>query len=170
MPKKREPPGERKLRLVVPPPDPRAPARTREQVVAAICKRIEAGTPVSHAAALEWCPKQRLYEWMASDDAIAAQVRCAQAVASEARRETFEALVDTDAKTASAYLHYMARLAPDEYAPPTQKVESTSHVTQQSVVVHVEGSDIPRLKSEARAQLAAKAGDDDGEDDDEDFG
>lgn len=102
-----------------------ADTRARAARVAAVAKRIEKGTPVNHACALESVSRAAFYEWIAEDAELATVIAKAKAVAGEREREKLEHLITKDKRAANVQLHYLQTRFPDEYPIAKQRVEAT---------------------------------------------
>ena len=99
-------------------------SRARE-ALARICKRLEDGTPISHACALERVPRQSFYDLLGSDEDAALDVAKARAHGAEDYREQLVLIAKgcgEEGANANVLLHLMERLYPDDYAPPKQRV------------------------------------------------
>lgn len=131
----------------------RGPAK----IVAAIAKRVERGTHINHACALERVARSAVYRWIEEDESLMAVLEYARAVAAENQRETLEALIAEGSKTAGVQLHYMERSHPREFAPAKQTVEHLGSGGGAPIVVYAHETDEERARrrSEARAALAA---------------
>lgn len=94
-------------------------SRARE-ALAAICKRLEGGTPISHACALERVPRQSFYDLLGSDEDAALDVAKARAHGAEDYRSELVLIAKgcgEEGANANVLLHLMERLYPDDYAP-----------------------------------------------------
>ena len=105
-----------------PPMEPRARARTRQEIAEALAALLVDGTPISHACHIEGVPESTYHLWKTEDPGFARVVLRARALAAEDARRELRALVRDGVGTAGTHLHYMARSWPQEYAE-TKRVE-----------------------------------------------
>jgi hypothetical protein len=107
-------------------PAPQQPVHSRaREALPRICKRLEDGTPISHACALERVPRQSFYDLLGSDEDAALDVAKARAHGAEDYREQLVLIAKgcgEEGANANVLLHLMERLYPDDYAPPKQRV------------------------------------------------
>jgi hypothetical protein len=124
-----------------------APSRARG-VIDAVCERIRGGTPIKNAFALEGVPKRTAYDLMERDESVRDAVDMARAVASERRREMFEA------SPSAPWLHYMQTLDPENFPKPTDRIENTG---KDGGAIEVKHTDAVDKLSDAEVIRAARA-------------
>ncbi len=121
--------------------EPALRARARDEVVAAICKRIAAGATIKNACAMERLSKSTLAEWRKDDATVELDVEEARAVKGEVLRMDIDAIANGrreiepgfSTPNANVLLQMLERMEPDEWAPPKQRVDATVSVTADAV-------------------------------------
>ncbi len=150
-------------RYPVGPPDPSRTyagetPRYRPDVVAKICRRVRRGTPIEHACALERVARSTLYAWAKIDPDVLTELEYARARAAEVQRRKFINLRDSDAKTTTAQLAYMARRWPDVYGEKTT-VEVQAQNAPLMIKASITDAERAALRERATRKLAARNAD-----------